>query len=334
MSNLRKILFPFSGGYHLITGIRNWMYDIGLLKSESYDLPVICVGNLNVGGTGKSPMIEYLIDLLKDQARLAVLSRGYKRKTRGFKLVETDNTAEEVGDEPLQFKTKFPDVLVAVEANRREGISRLLEYKLDVILLDDAFQHRKVRAGFNIILTAYGDLFTKDLILPAGNLRESASGASRADVIVVTKCPQQLSDEERRKIKKELNPKVEQPVFFSGIEYSEVIHSDFGKISLEEIPEKAILVTGIANPKPLVEYLKNRNLRLEHHEFPDHHHFSVKELRELETASFILTTEKDYMRLKQSLPSKKLGYLPIRTKFMEKDKAEFNQKISGYIKQK
>ncbi|MCP9201412.1 tetraacyldisaccharide 4'-kinase [Gramella sp. GC03-9] len=332
MSKLRKILFPFSGGYHLITGVRNWMYDMGLLKSESYDLPVICVGNLNVGGTGKSPMIEYLIALLQDQCKVAVLSRGYKRKTTGFKLVETGDTVAEVGDEPLQFKTKFPDVLVAVEANRREGISRLQEFEPEVILLDDAFQHRKVRAGFNILLTAYGDLFTGDLLLPAGNLRESASGASRANVMIVTKCPPQLSEEEKSKIILELKPKEDQRVFFSGIEYSEVVHSNFCKISLSEIPEKAILVTGIANPRPLLDYLIAENKVLEHFEFPDHHNFTEKEIRELETAPFILTTEKDYMRLKHSLPGEKLGYLPIRTKFLGSAKAEFDRIIMDYIK--
>ncbi|HSN48353.1 MAG TPA: tetraacyldisaccharide 4'-kinase [Flavobacterium sp.] len=206
MNLLRKILFPFAILYGFITGIRNFLYDKGILKSYSFDVPVIAVGNLSVGGTGKTPQIEYLIRLLSPKYKVATLSRGYKRQSKGFVLADSTSNAEILGDEPFQFYKKFNKIQVAVDADRKHGIDQLLSQtnKPEVILLDDAFQHRKVKAGFYILLTSYGDLYSDDFMLPTGNLRESNSGAQRADMIVVTKCPATLSLDEQNEIKAKL----------------------------------------------------------------------------------------------------------------------------------
>lgn len=333
MPNFRKLLYPFSLLYGGITSVRNYLYDKDFLKSATYDLPVITIGNLNVGGTGKSPMTEYLLKLLRVNYKVATLSRGYKRESKGFQMVETHDAAWKAGDEPLQFKNKFPDVLVAVDANRREGIEKLKEFKPEVILLDDAFQHRRVEGGFQILLTAYGDLYANDLILPAGNLRESVAGAKRANVIVVTKCPSDLSEEKMSSITTVLRPTQRQEVFFSRIAYSEEIISEGQKIKPEELDSSFTLVTGIANPKPLLEHLASKNLFPKHLQFPDHHHFSEKEIERLNEESYILTTEKDYMRLKDRLKSPNLFYMPIETSFLVQSE-KFDRKILDYVQKK
>lgn len=319
MNKLRKILFPFSVVYDGATLLRNLLYDKGYLESTSYDVPVISVGNLNVGGTGKSPMIEYLISILKKEHTVAVLSRGYKRKSKGFQLLEKHHTVEEVGDEPLQFKLKYPNVIVAVDADRRNGINKLKE-KATVILLDDAFQHRKVKPFFTVLLTSYSDLYINDLLLPAGNLRESRSGAKRANCIVVTKCPENLSYAKQQQIQYDLNLELHQHVYFSTIAYASVIqgieevkHLDF----LEDHP--FTLVTGIANPKPLLDYLTDLNLKYDHIEFRDHHNFSGQEISRLDEKEIILTTEKDFMRLKDKIKKAALYYLPISVSFLNKE---------------
>ncbi len=335
MPNPRKLLFPFSLIYHGVTEVRNKLYDTGFLKSESYDFPVIAVGNLNMGGTGKSPMIEYLLKILSKNNKVATLSRGYKRESKGFQLVKAEDKANKAGDEPLQFKNKYPEAIVAVDANRRQGIAELMQFSPDVILLDDAFQHRRVEAGFYILLTAYGDLYLDDLVLPAGNLRESSSGAGRANIIVVTKCPPNLEVAEMDRIKRKLKPCLGQSVFFSTIQYSGKIISSEKSIELENIKESEfVLVTGIANPKPLLEFLKSNNIQLEHYKFPDHHNFSEKEIDELSKESRILTTEKDYMRLKDKLPLNKLYYLPIEIEFLGEGKADFDNLVQNFINKK
>lgn len=333
MPNPRKLLYPFSLLYGGITSLRNYFYDKDLLKSTTYELPVITVGNLNVGGTGKSPMTEYLLKLLHDKYKLATLSRGYKRSSKGFQIVDSNDPASKAGDEPLQFKNKFPEVLVAVDANRREGIENLTEFAPEVIILDDAFQHRKVKGGFQILLTAYGNLYPEDLMLPAGNLRESVSGAKRADMIVVTKCPQDLSEEEMIQIRGILNPADHQKVFFSYISYSEEIISAFNAIKLEQLDSSFTLVTGIANPKLLLDYLRSKGLDFKHLKFPDHHHFSEKEIESLNEEEFILTTEKDYMRLKDRLNIANLYYLPIETSFL-KERGKFDEQILDFVQKK
>lgn len=332
MSTARKLLYPFSLLYGGVTMLRNKLYDEGVFKSHSYDLPVIAVGNLSVGGTGKSPMVEYLISLLKNDLKVATLSRGYKRSTSGFQLLTGNETVAEVGDEPLQFKNKFPEVQVAVDEDRSHGIEELMNASApDVIILDDAFQHRKVTAGLYILLTPYGNLYSKDLILPAGNLREPRSGAKRADIVVVTKCPENISREEQAEIAKELSLDSDQTLFFSSIAYSETVVSETS-FPLEDLKKRSFtLVTGIANPQPLVDFLKGKGLEFEHQAFPDHHNFSVSEMKDLQTRDFILTTEKDYMRLKNELPSNKISYLPISTRILNGNNKEFDNLIRNFI---
>ena len=258
MKFIRIILFPFVPIYFLVTWFRNLAYDKGWFKSVSYDFPVICVGNLSAGGTGKTPMVEYLIRLLKDETNLATLSRGYGRKTKGFLLAENNITATELGDEPFQFYHKFKDeITVAVDEDRQHGIAalRTLKSKPEVVILDDAFQHRKVKAGYNILLTTYANLYVDDFVLPTGNLREPKKGAKRANIIVVTKCPELLSQEEKEAIVLKLKPKVYQHVFFSHIGYNDSVLNETEKVGLNAL-KSFTLVTGIANAKPLVNYLK------------------------------------------------------------------------------
>ncbi|WP_203257881.1 tetraacyldisaccharide 4'-kinase [Hyunsoonleella ulvae] len=332
MKLLRKILIPVVPMYYLITWLRNIFYDIGIKTSTSFSIPVICVGNLSVGGTGKTPMIEYLIRLLKDDHKTATLSRGYKRKTKGFLLANESTTSEDIGDEPYQFYNKFgKQVMVAVDGNRINGISQLLQHTKppEVVLLDDAFQHRKVKAGFNIMLTTYQKPYFKDIVLPTGDLREPRSGAKRADIIVVTKCPLDLREEDKSFFLKQINANKEQYVFFSSISYSDEIFSNKAKMHLMDLRD-FVLVTGIANATPMVNFLKSKNLNFEHLNFKDHYEFSNKDISNLESKTTILTTEKDFMRLKhyKSLEDK-LYYLPIRVK-IDKNKM-FDNLIKTFI---
>ena len=335
MNILRILLFPFAVLYGFITSIRNFLFDKGILKSTSFNVPVIAVGNLSVGGTGKTPQIEYLIRLLSDKYKVATLSRGYKRKTEGFVLAEATSNAEILGDEPFQFYQKFPQIQVAVDANRTNGITQLLSQKEkpEIILLDDAYQHRKVKAGFYILLTSYGDLYADDFILPTGNLRESRSGANRANIIVVTKCPKDLSDQNQEKIRLKLNVKSSQQIYFTFIDYDDAIYSKEEKINVKDIKSEAkILLAGIAKPKPFFDYLKNEND--ECLTYPDHHHFSDSDLDEIQNKAKgkkIITTEKDYVRLKDSKLVSQLYYLPIKSTFINQQQ-NFDATVLEYIK--
>ncbi len=327
MNILRKILFPFSFLYGGITALRNLFYDKGWFESKSYSTPIICVGNLSTGGTGKSPMIELLIKFLKDDYRVAVLSRGYKRKTTGFREVSKDSTAEEVGDEPLQFKQNFPEATIAVCADRQEGVENL-KAKADVILLDDAFQHRKVKASTNVLLTTFSDLYIYDYSLPTGNLRESKRGAKRADIIIVTKCPEGVAYAKLQEIQFKLDLKPHQKVYFSKIGYDDNIFGVSEKLSLDYLKNKPFtLVTGIANPEPLVNYLNRKEFNFEHLKYPDHHHFSNSEIEQLKQKDLILTTEKDYMRLQTRLEKFAIYYLPIKTIILKNQEEYFKEYI-------
>ncbi|GFD96436.1 tetraacyldisaccharide 4'-kinase [Tenacibaculum singaporense] len=340
MKLLRFLLFPFAVLYDVITRVRNWFFNVGILKSTSFDIPVIAVGNLSVGGTGKSPQIEYLIRLLKDDYNTAVLSRGYKRKTEGFQLVNDKHTAEDVGDEPLQFYKKFKkDVTIAVDADRTNGIQQLLQHKNppEVVLLDDAYQHRKVTASSYILLTKYNDLFVDDFVLPTGNLRESRRGAKRAKVIVVTKCPKNLSKTEQEKIVRKLNPKPYQKVFFTTIAYDENLKGT-KELTIDDLQDKEVLlVTGIANPTPLLNFLKEKEVSYKHLNFPDHHNFTQQDILKIEKIfnelpskqKIMLTTEKDYMRLEGKVDS--LNYISIKSHFIREEKA-FNSLMLDEIK--
>lgn len=333
---LRKILFPFAILYGCITSIRNFLFDKGILKSYSFDSPIIAVGNLSVGGTGKTPQIEYLIRLLSDTYKIATLSRGYKRKSEGFVLANETSTAAILGDEPFQFYQKFSNIQVAVDANRKNGIEQLLSQNQqpNIILLDDAFQHRKVKAGFYIMLTSYDELFYNDFILPTGNLRESRTGANRADMIIVTKCPKDISELAQEEIQQKIRSylKKEVPVFYTFIQYDDYVYSENQKISFSDfqIVDK-LVVAGIAKPEPFFAYLQAAKKATM--VFPDHHDFSEKDIQSiLETANGkkIVTTEKDFVRLKGKLPVAQLYYLPIKSSFV-KDSNEFDKKILEYV---
>lgn len=316
MQLLRILAFPFSLFYALVVYLRNVLYDSGILHSTEFKTPIVSVGNLSTGGTGKTPMIEWLLTHLSAGTKLAVLSRGYKRKTRGFVLAQRTSTAEEIGDEPLQIYSKFPEVSVAVDADRIRGIKLLETSKHpNLILLDDAYQHRKVKPLFSILLTSYGKLYTNDWYLPTGNLRDTISSSKRADLIVVTKCPPDLDNENQLRITRELKPTKDQRVLFCSLEYDINLKGKKEKISLDRLQNKEVtLVTGIANPKPLITFLKSTNITFDHHEYRDHHFFSRKEIDFFNSKPLILTTEKDYMRLKDSVDN--LYYISVQHKFL------------------
>jgi tetraacyldisaccharide 4'-kinase len=334
MNLFRKLLFPFAVIYDIITSIRNFFFDIGRLKSYQFDLPVIAVGNLSVGGTGKTPQIEYLIRLLQNDYRVATLSRGYKRKSTGFILADDTSNSAILGDEPYQFYKKFANVQVAVDADRKNGITQLLkkEPRPEIILLDDAYQHRKVQAGLYILLTAYNDLYADDFILPMGNLRESKAGAKRATIIIVTKCPTSLSygDQETIKTKLKLNPN--QELYFTSIAYDDCIYSKNGKLAVSSIRQTdKLLVAGIAKPEPFFAYLQAANDTTM--VFSDHHDFTDQEIAAIKKKSknkIIITTEKDYVRLKDSAIATQLYYLPIKSSFLNGED-QFNKTILNYV---
>ncbi len=334
MNLLRKILFPFAILYGFIASIRNFLYDKGILKSYSFDFPIIAVGNLSVGGTGKTPQIEYLIRLLSPKFKVATLSRGYKRKSKGFILADSTSNATILGDEPFQFYKKFNNVQVAVDVDRKNGIEQLLSQtnKPEVILLDDAFQHRKVNAGFYILLTSYGDLYSDDFILPSGNLREDRSGARRANLVIVTKCPENLSIDEQNQIKSKLKLNPNQELYFSFIDYDDAVYSEDKVIKMNEIKNVTkLLLAGIAKPTPFLEHFKSN--KEDWLIFPDHHHFTEKDLLDIKNKlqnKIIITTEKDFVRLKGRIPSEQLFYLPIRCSFLS-ESDNFDKTILNYV---
>ncbi len=348
MQALKILLIPFSWMYGFITYFRNKLFDLGLFKTQEFPNSVICIGNLNTGGTGKTPLVEYLIELLQKNYSLATLSRGYKRKSRGFILADSFSTAMDIGDEPMQYKKKFPNLTVAVDAKRKRGIELLKENSKDlkVILLDDAFQHRSVKAGLSIVLTSYSNLFYEDSMLPSGTLREAASGIRRADIIVVTKTPENLTPIEKRIIHKKIHPYEYQKIYFSFIRYGALQAVN----STDEIPKNkkewsVLLLCGIANPKPLEEYLSAEYKDLKLHLFPDHYDFTLNDLNVVSESfdkisspkKIIITTEKDWMRLQKSelqdwVKNLPLFYIPIKTDFNEKEKEEFNTQIINYVR--
>ncbi|KQC29712.1 tetraacyldisaccharide 4'-kinase [Flagellimonas eckloniae] len=328
---LRKIAFPFSLIYALVIFLRNYLYNIGFYRSLSYPTVTICVGNLSVGGTGKTPMIEYLIRLL-DSHSIAVLSRGYKRKSKGFLIAESKSSVEDIGDEPFQIHKKFPKITVAVDADRRNGITQLENLvKPDVVLLDDAFQHRKVKPTYSILLTAYGNLYIDDWYLPTGNLRDSKSEAKRAHMVIVTKCPKLLSEDERTAISKKLKLLSGQKLLFSSLAYNEVVKNgskdEIALLSLKE--KKVVLVTGIASPKPLVSHLFDIGLQVTHFEYADHHYFTEKEIQEFSGFEIILTTEKDFVRLSGKVDN--LYYLEVAHQFSKEDEMILQKAILDLI---
>lgn len=342
---LRWLLLPFSWLYGLIIIIRNWCYDTGVLKSHRFNVPIISVGNLDIGGAGKSPMTEYLVRLLKADYALATLSRGYGRKTHGFLVASSGATATEVGDEPAQFKQKFPEVTVAVCEKRVAGIEQLLPNH-NLIILDDAYQHRAVKPGYSILLFDYSRVFEPELMLPAGNLREPFGGRKRADVIIVSKCPDDLSEQQRESIRSRIRPLGSQQLFFTSISYAELEEMDGTKTDQGIEPDTVVfLLTGIANPAPLLNHVKKLSRQVNHHNYPDHHQYTLKNIAKLAdefnacpaVKKLIITTEKDIQRLREHelLPIvKKMQILviPIQVRFLPGGQARFDEIINTYVR--
>ncbi|HYF70434.1 MAG TPA: tetraacyldisaccharide 4'-kinase [Ohtaekwangia sp.] len=339
---LRILLFPFALLYHLVSWARNQMYDVGLKPSASFEIPVISIGNLSVGGTGKTPMVEYIIQVLESDFSIGTLSRGYKRTTKGFRIAAADDNALTIGDEPYQFyKKHHNEITVAVGEDRAMAIPALLqEHDLDVILLDDAFQHRKVRPSFNVLLTDFNKPFFTDFILPSGRLRESRSGAKRADVVIVTKCPPTLTVEKQADIERAIRRYTTKPVFFTTIAYGSPV--SFGEMN-GGITDEIILLSGIADPTTLLAYARQHFKVLEHLHFPDHYQYKsrdIKKLREKFTGSnpvSILTTEKDMVKLdaeefKQHTMGIPLFYLPISVGFL-KSGQDFDEMLLRHVRQ-
>ncbi|MDO9376358.1 MAG: tetraacyldisaccharide 4'-kinase [Bacteroidota bacterium] len=344
LRSFRYLFFPISIIYGLVVWIRNWLFDKNVLKSSRFNFPVICIGNLAVGGTGKTPMVEYLARLLKDQYQVATLSRGYKRKTVGFGIANENTTALEIGDEPMQFHQKFPTVTVAVGEERLVAIPQLLHDRPDtqLIILDDAFQHRTVRAGLNIILTEHRNLYTRDFFLPAGDLRDTRQSAGRADIIVVTKCTKGIGEKEKKEIIEELNPKEHQQVFFTEVIYGKPYHL-FSRASFEVSADlDTLLVCGIANPKPLQDYLDEEVHSYEMLRYPDHHIFTIDNLDEIKKQfgtiasgnKIILTTEKDAVRLQKfenQLMDFPIYVIPIEHAFLFGERELFEERVTGFV---
>jgi tetraacyldisaccharide 4'-kinase len=341
MRLLKEILLrPLSVLYGMATSIRNLLYDRHILKSKSFAVPVICVGNITVGGTGKTPHVEYIANLLSGYVDVSVLSRGYRRKSRGFRIVNPLDSAVLTGDEPLQIANRLRQVTVAVDTDRAKGIEKLLSMSngRSAIVLDDGFQHRSVKAGLNIILTDYGRLMTRDNLLPYGRLRESLRGLSRAHVIIVTKTPATISDDEMKAIENELSPGKGQHLFFTSLEYDELIPVDTSECSSNTELKRVtpgvgvVLVTGIANPAPLTNYLSLSAGTIIPMTFSDHHYFSKLDISKINEAfetldmkeKMIITTEKDAVRLKDLINiaspfRNKFYYLPVRIKFIKNE---------------
>ena len=345
LKSFRILLLPFALAYGLIIIIRNWLYDKKYLHSAAFNFPLICVGNIAVGGTGKSPMVEYLIEVLQPHFKIATLSRGYKRKTKGYTLAKQGTTALEIGDEPMQFHLKFPQVPVAVGEERIISIPYLIEdcKDLQAIILDDAFQHRSVQAGFNILLTEYSNLYLYDFFLPTGDLRDEWRSAKRANIIVVTKCPPDLSVDKKQKITESLHATPSQKIFFTTIEYGLPYHIISNQIKNITIEDEILLVCGIANPKPLKEYLVKNARTYYQKDYNDHHIFSIDDLNEIKQRfnemdannKFILTTEKDAVRLHKfdnELNNIPLYVLPVKHKFLFNEGELFNTEIISFIK--
>ena len=347
---INEWLLPLSWLYGLVVRIRNFMFEVGLLKSHSFDVPVISVGNITVGGTGKTPHVEYLISLLREKANVAVLSRGYKRKSRGFVMAGPESTTRDIGDEPMQMKKKFRDVTVAVDRDRVKGIRLLTDGStvkdIDVILLDDAFQHRYVKPGINILLVDYHRLIIYDKLLPAGRLREPLSGKNRADIVIVTKCPKDLKPMNFRVITKAMNLFPYQHLYFTTLEYDNLTPVFCGEeMSLDSIkPDtNVLLLTGIASPKQMAVDLEPYAKSIHSLSFPDHHRFNAGDVERINNTfaslpdpKMIITTEKDTTRLLETEGLSEnvrhnMYALPLRIRFIEK-KEKFNENILGYVR--
>lgn len=344
---VKILLAPFSLLYGMAMSLRDFFYRKGLLKSVEFNLPVISVGNLSVGGAGKTPHIEYLILLLQDYINIATLSRGYKRKTRGYLEVKPRMTAEQVGDEPLQFKRKFPEIMVTVSESRSFGIPQIISERPDtqLVLLDDAFQHRSVKPGLNILLTEYSHPFTRDYLLPSGRLREWRSAYERADIIIVSKCPQKMEEAQREAFLEEINPFPHQQLFFSYYRYHQPYYIFDGRYRANlQSDWDVLMISAIARTEYLTDYLTQQVNTVRALEFEDHHYFTKSDMADLKRAfdelssdkKVILTTEKDAMRMElhrqflfeQRLP---IFVLPVQVQFHFEQGADFNEVVKNFL---
>lgn len=349
--NIKKIvLFPFAIIYGIITSLRNLLYDCKILKSKSVNVHTICVGNLAVGGTGKTPHVEYLINLLQNDYKIAILSRGYKRKTSGFIKATEDSTAFDIGDEPLQYKTKNPTIDVCVDADRVAGIKKMLDFAEppSVVILDDAFQHRALNCELKIVISEYTDLFINDCMMPAGFLRESKRGIKRADIIIISKTPDKTTAVELRNTIKDIKPLAHQHLFFTWLRYGELRGFQNPLDTIDTLNDlfryRVVVFTGIGNPNPLITYIKEYSSNVKHIRYPDHHQFTIQDIADVRAKldsieggnKIVVTTEKDAMRLHatdlqdiaNTLP---LYVLPIEVDFKDKTQ-EFNDTIINYVR--
>jgi tetraacyldisaccharide 4'-kinase len=345
---MRFVLLPLIWIYQLILLLRHALYDWGLISSTRFQIPVICVGNLAMGGTGKTPHIEYLIRLLKNDYKTAVLSRGYGRSTSGFLLAKGSMTYREIGDEPMQYYKKFEDIIVAVDENRVRGVHSLLELAAppQIVLLDDAFQHRAIDPGLNILLTDFHNLYPNDFLFPAGQLRDITAAAKRADIIIVTKTPKVFSPFTRRRLTEIIQPKPDQKLYFSFLNYGRMIPvGEAAKVAVPRRISTILMFCGIANPYPFQEFLQKKCTELVTIDFPDHHTFRKKDMyrivNEYENIlgknKIIVTTEKDAMRLIDSpyfslFKNIPLFYVPVEVKFHEEEQQSFDQQLKEYVR--
>lgn len=350
---IHEALKPLSWIYGLGVGIRNAMFDYGMLSQEEFDVPIISVGNITVGGTGKTPHVEYLIRLMQKKFKVAVLSRGYKRKSKGYQLASMNTPMTVIGDEPYQMRQKYRNVYIAVDADRRRGIHRLCEDNetkdTDVIILDDAYQHRYVTPGINILLVDYHRMIDEDALLPAGRLREPASAKERANIVIITKCPEDIKPMDFRVLTKTMNLRPYQQLYFTCLKYKALRHIFVQEpdIQLEDIKDRPILlVTGIASPKQMEHDLKRYSKNIHTLEFPDHHYFNSKDLDNIYNRykeinkngdAIVITTEKDTVRLmhEKNLPkdlAESFFMLPIEVEFLQEKQDMFNENIIGHVR--
>jgi len=355
MAKTRSIfLYPFSVLYGFFTGIRNFLYSAEIIKSHEFSIPVICVGNLSAGGTGKTPHTEYLIELLQKSFKVAVLSRGYRRKSSGFLIADSNSNVADIGDEPLQVSRKYPGIIVAVDRNRVHGVEEIMKThpEISVIILDDGYQHRRITPGLSILLSDFNNLMINDHMLPYGNLREAKHNMSRADIILITKSPENISPIQRRIIVGDINKKPYQNLYFTSLSYKEPIPVFENKgnnehpFSSGKVSDKGLLlVTGIANPALLAEYLGKKADEIIHLSFGDHHNFTMNDIEKISNIyntlksplKYIITTEKDSVRLREFIniaePIRSvIYYIPIGIWFLNDDKNEFDNLIVDYVR--
>ena len=341
MSKIRLILFPLAVIYDGVTRLKNFLYDQSVLNSNQFNIPIIIIGNLSVGGTGKTPHTEFLANFTKSIKRTAVLSRGYGRKTTGYQLASSSSTAEEVGDEPLQIFHNIDDIHVAVCEDRVTGVTRLInDHLANTIILDDAFQHRKITGSLYILLSTYKQPYYKDYVLPAGNLRETAANKKRADIIIITKCPLSLTKEQATNIIRRIKPSDSQKVFFTTIQYQkpQAICLDMNWDTTENV----LLVTGIVNPKPLEEHLLNHKKKVKTISYSDHYNYGKEdiqkmqvELKKLGNNSAIVITSKDKVKIKPLLDQMNIELpvfeIPIKISFLFNEEDQFKKLIHAHV---